>query len=220
MQGSEIVIPDWFWIVFLFAVGCCVGSFLNVVIYRMPRDKSLVVPPSSCPACGKHIRFYDNIPLVSWLLLGRKCRYCKAPISPRYFVIELLTGLVFVGIFALYFRSGSAQRHPVLSIGRLVFVSAFHHSALRPYRRLRYRFGDVDYTAVYLLVRHRGRPARLRAGSAGDSSCNHPSLFPYAYNRRPDISQSDHCCLFVRRRRNRPGGIYSSAGHRAYQKKL
>ena len=104
MQGSEILIPSWFWIVFLFAIGCCVGSFLNVVIYRLPRDKSLVSPPSSCPSCGKHIRFYDNIPLVSWLLLRGKCRYCKARISPRYFVIELLTGLVFVGAFALYFH--------------------------------------------------------------------------------------------------------------------
>jgi leader peptidase (prepilin peptidase)/N-methyltransferase len=104
MQGSEIVLPMWFWIVFLFAIGCCVGSFLNVVIYRLPRDKSLVSPPSSCPSCGKHIRFYDNIPLFSWLLLRGKCRCCKARISPRYFVIELLTGLVFVGAFALYFH--------------------------------------------------------------------------------------------------------------------
>jgi len=70
MQGSEIVLPMWFWIVFLFAIGCCVGSFLNVVIYRVPRDKSLVKPASACPSCGKHIQFYDNIPLVSWLLLG------------------------------------------------------------------------------------------------------------------------------------------------------
>jgi leader peptidase (prepilin peptidase)/N-methyltransferase len=117
MQGCEIIIPDWFWMVFLFAIGCCVGSFLNVVIYRLPRDKSLVAPPSSCPACGKHIRFYDNIPLVSWLLLGRKCRYCKAPISPRYFIIELLTGLVFVGIFVLYFRSGLRGGIPTFLAG-------------------------------------------------------------------------------------------------------
>ena len=100
-----MTVPDWIWFVFIFAFGCCIGSFLNVVIYRLPRDKSLIIPPSVCPACGKRIRFYDNIPLVSWLLLGRKCRYCKAPISPRYFVIELLTGLVFVGLFLLYFRT-------------------------------------------------------------------------------------------------------------------
>ncbi|MHC4459015.1 MAG: prepilin peptidase [Planctomycetota bacterium] len=100
-----MAVPDWIWFVFIFAFGCCVGSFLNVVIYRLPKDKSLIKPASACPACGKHIRFYDNIPLVSWLLLGAKCRYCKASISPRYFVIELLTGLVFAGLFFLYFRS-------------------------------------------------------------------------------------------------------------------
>ena len=99
------MVPDWVWFVFIFAFGCCIGSFLNVVIYRLPRDKSLISPPSACPACGKPIRFYDNIPLVSWLILGRKCRYCKAPISARYFVIELLTGLVFAGLFFLYFRT-------------------------------------------------------------------------------------------------------------------
>ena len=98
-------VPDWIWFAFIFAFGCCIGSFLNVVIYRLPRDKSLIIPPSACPECGKHIRFYDNIPLVSWLLLGAKCRYCKAPISPRYFIIELLAGLVFTGLFFLYFRT-------------------------------------------------------------------------------------------------------------------
>jgi leader peptidase (prepilin peptidase)/N-methyltransferase len=99
-----VAVPDWIWFVFVFAFGCCIGSFLNVVIYRLPRDKSLVNPPSACPACGKHIRFYDNIPLISWLLLGAKCRNCKAPVSPRYFVIELLTGSVFLGLFVLYFH--------------------------------------------------------------------------------------------------------------------
>lgn len=98
-----MAVPDWIWFVFIFAFGCCVGSFLNVVIYRLPRDQSLIKPPSACPACGTHIRFYDNIPLVSWLLLGAKCRNCKAPISPRYFAIELLTGLVFVGMFFTFF---------------------------------------------------------------------------------------------------------------------
>jgi leader peptidase (prepilin peptidase)/N-methyltransferase len=122
----------WFWIVFLFAIGCCVGSFLNVVIYRLPRDKSLVRPPSSCPSCGKHIQFYDNIPLVSWLLLCGKCRYCKARISPRYFVIELLTGLVFVGAFALYFHSGLRHGIPAFLSGGwiLYLISVILFSAL------------------------------------------------------------------------------------------
>jgi leader peptidase (prepilin peptidase)/N-methyltransferase len=103
-KGGIVAVPDWIWFIFTFAFGCCIGSFLNVVIYRLPRDKSLVTPPSACPACGKHIRFYDNIPLFSWLILGRKCRYCKVSISPRYFIIELLTGLLFLGLFILYFR--------------------------------------------------------------------------------------------------------------------
>ena len=98
--------PNWIWLCFTFAFGCCVGSFLNVVIYRLPLDRSLISPGSACPACGEHIRFYDNIPLISWLVLRAKCRYCKAAISPRYFVIELLTGLVFTGLFISYFHSG------------------------------------------------------------------------------------------------------------------
>ena len=132
MQGSEILIPNWFWIVFLFAIGCCVGSFLNVVIYRLPRDKSLVRPPSSCPSCGKHIQFYDNIPLVSWLLLRGKCRHCKTRISPRYFVIELLTGLVFVGAFAIYFHSGLRHGIPAFLSGGwvLYLISVILFSAL------------------------------------------------------------------------------------------
>ncbi len=117
--------PDWIWFTFIFALGCCIGSFLNVVIYRLPRDESLVRPPSRCPACGKGICFYDNIPLISWLLLGRKCRYCKAPISPRYFVIELLTGVVFIGLFILYFRSDFRS-----DVGRFLsggwFIYVFH----------------------------------------------------------------------------------------------
>ncbi len=99
-----MAVPEWIWFVFTFVLGCCVGSFLNVVVYRLPRDKSITTPSSACPACGRGIRFYDNIPLLSWLVLGGKCRYCKAPISLRYFVIELLTGLVFTGLFILYFH--------------------------------------------------------------------------------------------------------------------
>ena len=124
-EGAIVAVPDWIWFGFIFAFGCCVGSFLNVVIYRLPRDKSLVKPPSACPECGRAIRFYDNIPLVSWLLLGRKCRYCKAPISPRYFVIELLTGLVFTGLFVFYFRTDlRAGISPFLSGGWFIYLTS------------------------------------------------------------------------------------------------
>ncbi len=116
-----MVVPEWIWFVFVFTYGCCIGSFLNVVVYRMPRDKSLMRPPSACPACGGHIRFYDNIPLISWLVLGRKCRFCKAPVSPRYFVIELLTAVIFLGVFILYFSSGLREGVPPLLEGGWLF---------------------------------------------------------------------------------------------------
>jgi len=118
-----VPVPDWIWFIFIFAFGSCIGSFLNVVIYRMPRDKSLVTPPSSCPSCGKHIRFYDNVPLFSWLLLGRKCRNCKAPISARYFLIELLTAMIFLGLFVLYFYTDLRKTvQPFSGRGWLIYL--------------------------------------------------------------------------------------------------
>ncbi|MGA7559206.1 MAG: prepilin peptidase [Terriglobales bacterium] len=83
----------------MFALGLCFGSFLNVCIYRLPLGKSVVTPRSACPHCGDLIPLYHNIPVLSWLVLRGKCRSCKAPISPRYLVIELLTGLLFLGCF-------------------------------------------------------------------------------------------------------------------------
>ncbi len=95
--------PEWIWMAFIVAFGACVGSFLNVVIYRLPREKSLVWPGSACPSCNTPIHFYDNIPLFSWLILGGKCRVCKTSISPRYFLIELLTACLFIGVYLWYF---------------------------------------------------------------------------------------------------------------------
>jgi len=76
--------------------GLVFGSFLNVCIYRMPRELSVVSPRSACPACEAPIAAYDNIPVLSWIILGGKCRRCKAPISFRYAAVELLTGVFFV----------------------------------------------------------------------------------------------------------------------------
>jgi leader peptidase (prepilin peptidase) / N-methyltransferase len=112
---------EWIIVAFVFAFGCCIGSFLNVVIYRLPRGKSLVSPGSACPKCGQPIRFYDNIPLVSWLALRAKCRHCKSPISPRYFVVELLTGCVFLGLYWVYFHS-SFHSSTLVPGGRFVYV--------------------------------------------------------------------------------------------------
>ncbi len=82
-----------------FAFGLCVGSFLNVCIYRIPASKSIVYPGSTCPRCATAIRFYDNIPLISYLLLAGKCRHCKAKISVRYPLVELLGGLFALCVF-------------------------------------------------------------------------------------------------------------------------
>jgi leader peptidase (prepilin peptidase)/N-methyltransferase len=84
----------------IFALGLAFGSFLNVCIYRLPRDISVVHPRSACPKCDQPIRFYDNIPVLSWLLLGGRCRHCKARISPRYLLVELLTGALFLACYA------------------------------------------------------------------------------------------------------------------------
>jgi leader peptidase (prepilin peptidase)/N-methyltransferase len=84
-------------------VGLLIGSFLNVVVYRVPLGKSIVSPPSACPGCGTQIRPYDNIPVISWLVLRGKCRTCHEPISIRYPLVELATGILFfvVALLAL-----------------------------------------------------------------------------------------------------------------------
>lgn len=87
---------------FAFLFGLVFGSFLNVCIYRLPRGLSVVTPRSACPNCHKAIAGYDNIPVLSWLLLGGKCRNCKTPITPRYMIVELICGLLFL---ACYFEA-------------------------------------------------------------------------------------------------------------------
>jgi leader peptidase (prepilin peptidase)/N-methyltransferase len=86
--------------VLIFALGLAFGSFLNVCIYRLPRDLSVVSPGSACPGCNHPVRFYDNVPVLSWLILRGRCRDCGTAITPRYLMIELLTGLLFFGCYA------------------------------------------------------------------------------------------------------------------------
>ncbi|MEO5936448.1 MAG: prepilin peptidase, partial [Terriglobales bacterium] len=109
-----------------FIYGLAFGSFLNVCIYRLPRGLSVVRPASACPACGAKIKLYDNIPVLSWLLLRGKCRACRAPISPRYLIVELLTAFAFVLSFWLFGLSFLAIKMSVFSfllIG-LIFTDA------------------------------------------------------------------------------------------------
>lgn len=92
-------LPDIVGYAFAFAFGAVVGSFLNVVIHRVPNELSIVFPNSACPNCKSPIKPYDNIPILSWLILGGKCRGCKEKISARYPAVELLTALVFTTVF-------------------------------------------------------------------------------------------------------------------------
>ena len=84
---------------FAFSFGACVASFLNVVAWRVPRGESIVSPPSHCPKCGAAIRWCQNVPILSWLALRGRCASCREPISPRYVVVELLGGVLFLAAF-------------------------------------------------------------------------------------------------------------------------
>lgn len=88
---------------YAFAMGAIVGSFLNVVIHRYPREESIAFPPSHCPHCNAPIRWFDNIPILSYIVLLARCRACKKPISPRYPLVELANGLFYL---ALFLRTG------------------------------------------------------------------------------------------------------------------
>jgi leader peptidase (prepilin peptidase)/N-methyltransferase len=91
-------VPIAFAAVFAGALGAAVGSFLNVVAYRLPRRESLLHPGSRCPGCGTAIKAYDNVPVLAWLLLRGRCRSCQTPISPRYPLVEALTALLAVTV--------------------------------------------------------------------------------------------------------------------------
>jgi len=96
---SPLGLPFSFVAVFITIIGATIGSFLNVVIHRVPREQSIAFPNSRCPSCGTAIRPYDNVPVLSYLILRGRCRACKTGISPRYPAVEALTGLIFLGVF-------------------------------------------------------------------------------------------------------------------------
>jgi len=121
--------------VFTFLMGLIFGSFLNVIIYRVPRGLSIVRPGSACPNCRTGIRAYDNVPVVSWILLRGRCRNCHQPISARYAIVELLTAFLFVA--AYYFAApldSTLERWLVIKLCvffflllGLIFIDFEHH---------------------------------------------------------------------------------------------
>jgi leader peptidase (prepilin peptidase) / N-methyltransferase len=116
----------------IFVLGLVFGSFLNVCIYRLPRGLSVVAPRSACPNCRRQIAFYDNIPLLSWLLLRGRCRHCQSPISPRYLAIELLTGTVFALCYSYFGLSLSTLKYCVFSFLLLGLIFADAETKLLP----------------------------------------------------------------------------------------
>ncbi|MCA1622025.1 MAG: prepilin peptidase [Acidobacteria bacterium] len=130
MTQDELTgLPVWLLAAFVAALGAIIGSFLNVVIHRVPREESIAFPASHCPSCGTAIRPYDNIPVVSWAVLRGRCRSCRVPISARYPSVELLTAALFALTYALH--SGLTLSLPfdlafVAAIVALVFIDAEH----------------------------------------------------------------------------------------------
>jgi leader peptidase (prepilin peptidase)/N-methyltransferase len=122
-------LPAYFIVAAVAVIGAIIGSFLNVVIHRIPREESIAFPASHCPSCGTAIRPYDNIPVVSWAMLRGRCRSCRAPISARYPAVELLTAVLFALTYVLH--SGFTLSLPfdlafVAALVALVFIDAEH----------------------------------------------------------------------------------------------
>jgi leader peptidase (prepilin peptidase)/N-methyltransferase len=115
------LVPFHFWSLVFFSLGCIVGSFLNVCIYRLPLGMSIITPRSHCPYCKYSIPWYLNIPLVTWLALRGRCKNCGAPISWRYFAVELLTGVAFLSCWLAFGNAG----HPLPSMPVALVYAVF-----------------------------------------------------------------------------------------------
>lgn len=125
----EPAIPLWYLYGVTAALGLILGSFLNVVIHRLPREMSLIRPPSHCPACGRPVRWFDNLPLLSWVLLGGRCRSCRSPIPIRYPLVELAAAVLLVTMvirFGLTWRGVEASVLSLLLLA-LAVIDLEHH---------------------------------------------------------------------------------------------
>ena len=144
--------------------GAIFGSFLNVVAYRLPRHESVVLPPSHCPGCGARVRPYDNIPILSWLLLRGHCRSCAQPISPRYPVVEALTAVLCVGAVLVHHTAAGIA----LSVGLILIVipAALIDLEHRIIPNRLTLLGAILALVLGTALDPAGEPARLIAGAA------------------------------------------------------
>jgi leader peptidase (prepilin peptidase)/N-methyltransferase len=150
-------------VTFAGVLGAIVGSFLNVVAYRLPRHESLVTPASHCPNCGAPVKPYDNIPVLSWLLLRGRCRSCTAPISPRYPLVEALTAALCVGAVLAHHSASSIALSLVLIL--LVVPAALIDLEHRIIPNRITALGAVLALLVGVALDPAGEPGRLIAGA-------------------------------------------------------
>jgi leader peptidase (prepilin peptidase)/N-methyltransferase len=151
-------------VTFAGVLGALVGSFLNVVAYRLPRHESLVTPSSRCPACGTPVKPYDNIPILSWLLLRGHCRSCAAPISPRYPLVEALTAGLCVGAVLAHDSAAAITLSIVLIL--LVVPAALIDLEHRIIPNRITALGAVLALVIGVALDPAGEPERLIAGAA------------------------------------------------------
>jgi leader peptidase (prepilin peptidase) / N-methyltransferase len=140
MWQIQLVPPSILIAIFVFLFGLIIGSFLNVCILRIPSGKSIVTPASACPKCGAAIRPYDNIPVISWLVLGGKCRNCRTAISPMYPGVELLAGLLFLGCYRAFGVTPETLKWAAFSAIMIVLVFTDLRERLLP--------DKVNYTGL------------------------------------------------------------------------
>lgn len=162
MGAEEIMNGEIFTGIFIFLLGMVMGSFFNVCIYRLPKNQSVVNPPSHCCACGHKLSFWDMVPVLSFVLLGGRCRYCNARITPRYALVELLTGLLFL---MTYFLTGASLE----LVFYLIFVSIM----------VIITFIDIDHRIImdrFAIIGFLLAPAYLFAALIPSSAFSH-SLF-------------------------------------------
>ena len=130
---------------FAFSLGACVASFLNVCIWRLPREESVVRPGSHCPNCNAPIRWYQNIPIVSWCCLRGRCANCHKPISPRYVIVELLGGVLFLLVYLQWAMPAILGRLPVLGLVPIIDPALMAVEALAVTGLILASFIDLDH---------------------------------------------------------------------------